>query len=83
MQYAYCKLSLLTVTVNKRHVTHPVYFMALFEALSVLLEPLEGERTLGLEPHALHLVEALHRRHPLLEHQLYYCYRVHQVQYCW
>ena len=46
---------------------HPFYLMTLLERFSKLVHAFVGERTLGLEPHALHLVEVLHRRRSLLD----------------
>ena len=48
----------------QRH-THPVDFDALFERLAKLADAFEGVRTLGLEPHALHLVQVFHSRDAL------------------
>ena len=53
---------------RERVATYPVNFMALFESFSKLLHSLVGSSRLSLEPHALHLIQTLHCRHPFLRH---------------
>ena len=55
-------------TERGRVATYPVNFMALFESFSILLHSLVGSSRLSLEPHALHLIQTLHCRHPFLWH---------------
>jgi len=43
--------------------------MALLEGFSKLVHGFVGERTLGLEPHALHLVQVLHSGRSFLKTQ--------------
>ena len=45
--------------------TNSINLDALLEGLSELSHPLEGAGALRLEPHALHLVQVLHRRDAL------------------
>lgn len=46
---------------------HPFDLMALFEGFSKLVHAFVSQRTLGLEPHTLHLVQVLNGRRSLLE----------------
>lgn len=46
---------------------HPLNLMALLQGLSKLVHGLVGQGTLCLEPHALHLIQVLHCRRPLLK----------------
>jgi hypothetical protein len=54
-----------TESLSSNRRTYSVNFDTLLERLSVFAHPLEGVRTLSLEPHALHLVQVLHGRHAL------------------
>ena len=46
--------------------TDSVNLMALFEGVPPLAQPLVGKGALGLEPHALHLIQVVYGWHPLL-----------------
>lgn len=46
--------------------THPLNLVALLQSLPKLVHALVGQRTLRLEPHALHFVEVLHCRRSFL-----------------
>lgn len=46
---------------------HPLNLVALLQGLSKLVHAFVGQRTLRLEPHALHLIQVLDCRRPLLK----------------
>jgi hypothetical protein len=50
--------------------TYPVNLVAFFQSFSILVHSLVGSGAFCLEPHALHLIQALHSRHSFLRKRI-------------